>query len=366
MSERYEPAPIESKWQSYWATNNTFATTRRPGKEKKYVLDMFPYPSGAGLHVGHPEGYTATDILCRYYRMRDFDVLHPMGWDAFGLPAEQYAIQTGTHPRVTTEKNIQTFRKQLQSLGFSYDWSREVDTTKPDYVRWTQWIFLQLFKKGLAFQDEIAVNWCAELGTVLANEEVTDGKSERGGYPVVRTPLRQWMLRITAYADKLAADLEGLDWPETKGKQIHWIGRSEGANVDFTIDGTSEKVTVFTTRVDTLSGATYVVLAPEHPLTLKLATEGARAAVQTYVDATKRKSDMDHIDASKAKTGVALGVNATNPLTGKSVPVWISDYVIGSYGSGASARIIVRLDTHSVLAKASCCGKMSAFAPAPI
>ncbi|MBP9111905.1 MAG: class I tRNA ligase family protein, partial [Polyangiaceae bacterium] len=249
MSERYEPAPIESKWQSYWATNNTFATTRRPDKEKKYVLDMFPYPSGAGLHVGHPEGYTATDILCRYYRMRDFDVLHPMGWDAFGLPAEQYAIQTGTHPRVTTEKNIQTFRKQLQSLGFSYDWSREVDTTKPDYVRWTQWIFLQLFKKGLAFQDEIAVNWCAELGTVLANEEVTDGKSERGGYPVVRTPLRQWMLRITAYADKLAADLEGLDWPETKGKQIHWIGRSEGANVDFTIDGTSEKVTVFTTRV---------------------------------------------------------------------------------------------------------------------
>ncbi len=334
--DRYAPAEIEPKWQRRWEEEKTFAAVRHEGRPKLYVLDMFPYPSGSGLHVGHPEGYTATDILARFKRMRGYDVLHPMGWDAFGLPAEQYAIQTGTHPRETTQKNIETFRRQLKSLGFSYDWAREVDTTDPGYVRWTQWIFLQLFKKGLAFQSDVPVNWCAALGTVLANEEVIDGKSERGGFPVVRTPLRQWMLKITAYADRLDADLATLDWPDTKAKQHHWIGRSEGAVVDFAIEGHPGKtIKVFTTRVDTLAGATYVVLAPEHALVSELAAEAQRPAVLAYVEATKRKSDIDRSDQTKTKTGVALGAFAINPANGDRIPIWTGDYVIGTYGTGA-------------------------------
>ena len=334
--DRYAPADIEPKWQRRWEEEKVFASVRHPGRPKIYILDMFPYPSGTGLHVGHPEGYTATDILARYKRMRGFDVLHPMGWDAFGLPAEQYAIQTGTHPRETTQKNIETFRRQLKSLGFSYDWEREVDTTDPGYVRWTQWIFLQLFKKGLAYEAEIPVNWCAGLGTVLANEEVIDGKSERGGFPVERLPLRQWMLKITAYADRLDADLATLDWPDTKAKQHNWIGRSEGAVIDFGVDGHPGKtIKVFTTRVDTLAGATYVVLAPEHPLTLALATEAQRGAVRDYVEATKKKSDIDRSDLTKTKTGVPLGAFALNPANGDRIPIWTGDYVIGTYGTGA-------------------------------
>ncbi len=334
--ERYDPAAIEPKWQKYWDEHKTFQTKRHAGRPKAYILDMFPYPSGAGLHVGHPEGYTATDIVARYKRMRGVDVLHPMGWDAFGLPAEQHAIQTGTHPRATTLKNIGTFRRQLKMLGFSYDWDREVDTTDPKYVRWTQWIFLQLFKKGLAYQDKIPVNWCPELGTVLANEEVIDGKSERGGFPVERLPLRQWLLRITEYADRLDADLAGLDWPETKEKQHYWIGRSEGALVDFTVDGFADvKITVFTTRVDTLPGATYVVVAPEHEIVPRITAPARRAAVEEYVRATRSKSDMDRSDAKKEKTGVALGTFAINPVNGDKVPLFIADYVIASYGTGA-------------------------------
>jgi leucyl-tRNA synthetase len=335
--ERYEPATIEAKWQKYWEENRTFAAVRRPGHPKAYILDMFPYPSGAGLHVGHPEGYTATDIMARFRRMNGYDVLHPMGWDAFGLPAEQYAIQTGTHPRVTTLKNIDTFRRQLKALGFSYDWDREVDTTDAGYVKWTQWIFLQLFKKGLAFQDEIPVNWCAELGTVLANEEVIDGKSERGGYPVKRVPLRQWMLRITSYADRLDSELDAsLDWPETREKQRHWIGRSEGAEATFAVDGDpSAKITVFTTRVDTLPGVSYVVVAPEHPLLGALTVADQKAAVDAYVQVARNKSDRDRADASKEKSGVPTGSFAINPINGDKVPVWVADYVIGSYGTGA-------------------------------
>jgi leucyl-tRNA synthetase len=340
MSERYEPSTIEPKWQRYWAEHKTFATRRNPGRKKMYILDMFPYPSGSGLHVGHPEGYTATDIVARYQRMRGVDVLHPMGWDAFGLPAEQYAIQTGTHPRVTTQQNIGTFRRQLQSLGFSYDWDREVDTTDPSYVRWTQWIFLQLFKKGLAFQDHVPVNWCAALGTVLANEEVIDGKSERGNHPVERVPLRQWMLRITAYADRLAEDLTGLDWPETIDKQRHWIGRSEGAEIDFVVvdakqADTQHVIKVFTTRPDTLAGATYVVIAPEHPLVAQLVTAETRDAVHNYVQVAKNKSDRDRSDFSKAKSGVVTGHLVRNPINGDLLPVWVGDYVIGTYGTGA-------------------------------
>ncbi len=333
---RYDPAVLEPRWQRIWEESQTFKAVRHPGRPKSYILDMFPYPSGSGLHVGHPEGYTATDIVARYKRMRGFDVLHPMGWDAFGLPAEQHAIATGTHPRATTLQNIATFKRQLKTLGLSYDWTREVDTTAPDYVRWTQWIFLQLFKRGLAFQSEVPVNWCAGLGTVLANEEIVDGKSERGGYPVERLPLRQWMLRITAYADRLDADLASLDWPETKAKQHHWIGRSVGALVDFVVEGHPEaKVTVFTTRVDTLPGATYVVLAPEHPLTTTLATPAQRTEVADYVALARKKSDIDRSDMTKAKTGVALGAFAVNPINGAKVPIWVADYVIGGYGTGA-------------------------------
>ncbi len=338
MAEAYDPSVIEPKWQTYWEENKTFRAERHAGRPKKYILDMFPYPSGAGLHVGHPEGYTATDIICRFERMRGTDVLHPMGWDAFGLPAEQHAIKTGTHPRSTTLKNIDNFRRQLKMLGFSYDWEREVDTTDPRYVRWTQWIFLQLFKKGLAFQQSnMPVNWCPALGTVLANDEVTaDGRSEVGGFPVEKLKIRQWSLKITAYADRLLEGLENLDWPETKAKQAHWIGRSEGANVDFEVEGhPGAKITVFTTRVDTLPGATYVVLAPEHALALQIATPEHRAEVKRYADEANAKSDVVRSDATRAKTGVPTGAFAVNPINGDKIPVWVADYVIGSYGTGA-------------------------------
>ena len=334
-ANRYDPSLIEPKWQKHWDERATFRAERHAGRPKFYALDMFPYPSGSGLHVGHPEGYTATDIVARYKRMRGFDVLHPMGWDAFGLPAEQHAIQTGTHPRETTKRNIATFKRQLKMLGFSYDWEREVDTTDPEYVKWTQWIFLQLFHRGLAYQDNIAVNWCAALGTVLANEEVIDGKSERGGHPVERVPLRQWMLRITAYADRLDADLTALDWPDTKAKQRHWIGRSEGAEVTFDVKDSDARITVFTTRVDTLAGATYVVLAPEHPLVATLATPENADAVAAYVAAAHKKSDIDRTDQTKEKSGVPLGRSAVNPINGDALPIWVADYVIGTYGTGA-------------------------------
>jgi leucyl-tRNA synthetase len=339
--ERYEPASIEPKWQRIWDEEASFRATRRPGKKKLYILDMFPYPSGSGLHVGHPEGYTATDIVARYWRMRDVDVLHPMGWDAFGLPAEQHAIATNTHPRDTTKANIVTFKRQLKSLGMSYDWSREIDTTDPGYVKWTQWIFLKLFERGLAYQAKIPVNWCPALGTVLANEEVIDGLSERGGHPIERVPLRQWMLRITQYADRLDADLAGLDWPDTKGKQHHWIGRSEGAEIDFPVAAQAgaggARVRVFTTRPDTLPGVTYVVLAPEHALVdelLAFAPQETAVAVRAYVAAASRKSDLDRAEA-KEKTGVPLGVSVTNPINGETVPLWVGDYVIATYGTGA-------------------------------
>ncbi len=327
---------IEKKWQKYWDEKQTFRTEDDGDKPKYYVLDMFPYPSGAGLHVGHPEGYTATDIMARYKRMKGFNVLHPMGWDAFGLPAEQYAIQTGTHPKITTEKNINKFRKQLKALGFSYDWSREVNTTDPKYYKWTQWIFLQLYKKGLAYISEVPVNWCPALGTVLANEEVINGKSERGGYPVYRRPLRQWMLKITAYADRLLEDLDELDWPEsTKEMQRNWIGRSEGAEVDFPVDGLDEIITVFTTRPDTLFGATYMVLAPEHPLVEKITTEEQREQVRQYQEQASQKSDLERTELQKEKTGVFTGGYAINPVNNEKIPIWVADYVLISYGTGA-------------------------------
>jgi leucyl-tRNA synthetase len=331
----YDHRAIERRWQTYWEEHDTWKTVRRPGRPKYYVLDMFPYPSGSGLHVGHPVGYIATDIVARYKRMRGFDVLHPMGWDAFGLPAEQHAINTGTHPAETTRHNVDTFRRQLKMLGFSYDWSREVNTTDPGYVRWTQWIFLRLFERGLAFQAEIPVNWCPALGTVLANEEVIDGRSERGNHPVIRQPLRQWQLRITAYADRLAADLEGLDWPETKQKQLDWIGRSEGAEVEFPLVGRDDSLTVYTTRPDTLFGATYMVIAPDHRLTREIASADRRAEVSAYADAASRKSDMERTALNKEKTGVFTGAYAENPLTGKHIPIYTADYVLGAYGTGA-------------------------------
>jgi leucyl-tRNA synthetase len=383
----YHPKSIEPKWQQYWETHQTFATPdlpQRPDQKKYYVLDMFPYPSGAGLHVGHPEGYTATDILCRYRRMCGWHVMHPMGWDAFGLPAEQYAIETNTHPRVTTQKNIDTFRRQIKMLGFSYDWNREVDTTDPDYVKWTQWIFLLLFdtwfdpvtNKGrpicelpipseaaacgtadvrryqdehrLAYQAEVPVNWCPALGTVLANEEVIDGKSERGGHPVERMPLRQWMLRITSYAERLLSDLDVVDWSDAiKEMQRNWIGKSEGAEVDFSIadcgsriaDSTKQsaipKIRVYTTRPDTLFGATYMVLAPEHELVDHITTPEQREAVQKYRSAAARKSDLERTELAKTKTGVFTGAYAINPANRKQIPIWIADYVLATYGTGA-------------------------------
>ncbi len=327
---------IEQKWQKVWEENKTFRTTEDEGKRKFYALDMFPYPSGAGLHVGHPEGYTATDILSRMKRMQGYNVLHPMGWDAFGLPAEQYALDTGNDPAEFTELNINNFRRQIKSLGFSYDWEREINTTDPNYYKWTQWIFLQLYKKGLAYVDEVAVNWCPALGTVLANEEVIDGKSERGGHPVERRPMKQWMLKITAYADRLLEDLDDLDWPESiKEMQRNWIGRSEGAHVHFTIDGYDETFTVFTTRPDTLFGATYAVLAPEHPFVDKITTAEQKEAVEAYLDQIKSKSDLERTDLAKDKTGVFTGAYAINPVNGERMPIWIADYVLMSYGTGA-------------------------------
>ena len=327
---------IEKKWQQYWLENKTFKTTEDKEKPKFYALDMFPYPSGAGLHVGHPEGYTATDILSRMKRMQGYNVLHPMGWDAFGLPAEQYALDTGNDPAEFTAQNIDNFRRQIQSLGFSYDWDREVNTTDEKYYKWTQWIFLKLYEKGLAYVDEVPVNWCPALGTVLANEEVIDGKSERGGHPVIRKPMRQWMLRITAYADRLLEDLEDLDWPEgIKEMQRHWIGRSEGAQVQFKIEGTDLAFEVFTTRPDTLFGATYCVLAPEHELVEKITTDAQKEAVEKYLAEIQSKSDLERTELSKEKTGVFTGVYAIHPVSGEKIPVWIADYVLATYGTGA-------------------------------
>lgn len=327
---------IEKKWQTIWEESKTFKTTEDQDKPKFYALDMFPYPSGAGLHVGHPEGYTATDILSRMKRMQGYNVLHPMGWDAFGLPAEQYALDTGNDPAEFTEKNINTFRRQIKSLGFSYDWDREINTTDPNYYKWTQWIFLQLYKKGLAYVDEVPVNWCPALGTVLANEEVIDGKSERGGHPVERKPMRQWMLKITAYADRLLEDLEELDWPESiKEMQRNWIGRSEGAEITFEIAGTDKSFEVFTTRPDTIFGATYAVLAPEHPLVSEITSADQKAAVEDYLEKIKSKSDLERTDLAKEKTGVFTGAYAINPVNQEKMPIWIADYVLMGYGSGA-------------------------------
>jgi len=368
----YNPQAIETRWQRFWEENKTFRTPDLSDKPKYYILDMFPYPSGEGLHVGHPEGYTATDILSRYKRMRGFNVLHPMGWDAFGLPAEQHAIKTGEHPKLNTQKNIDNFRRQIKSLGFSYDWDREVDTTDPDYVKWTQWIFLEVFdtwydaeaKKGrpiselpipkhveqqgedsirryrdnrrLAYQAEVPVNWCPALGTVLANEEVIDGQSERGGHPVVRMPLRQWLLRITSYADRLIGDLEKVDWSESiKQMQRNWIGRSEGAEVDFALKDGSANIRVFTTRPDTLFGATYMVLSPEHPLLERITTPVQAKAVKEYRTAAARKSDMERTELTKKKTGVFSGAYAINPVNKQEIPIWVADYVLLSYGTGA-------------------------------
>ena len=341
----YDHAAIEAKWRKYWLENKTFATDGRKDGPKFYCLDMFPYPSGAGLHVGHPEGYTATDILCRYKRMKGFNVLHPMGWDAFGLPAEQYAVETGTHPAVTTKKNVDRFRDQIQALGFSYDWDREVNTTDPKYYKWTQWIFEQLYKKGLAYVAEVPVNWCPALGTVLANEEVIDGRSERGNHPVIRRPMRQWMLRITEYAEKLLDGLDRVDWPAgIKEMQRNWIGKSTGALVRFGVKkdagaASDEVITVYTTRCDTLFGATYMVLSPEHALVAKWLADGTVAnaeEVQAYQKKAASKSDLERTELNKEKTGVRLaGVMGVNPVNGAAIPIFISDYVLATYGTGA-------------------------------
>ena len=352
----YPFAEIERQWRRYWEEQKTFRTPDEPdpSKEKFYILDMFPYPSGTGLHVGHPEGYTATDILARYKRMKGFNVLHAIGWDAFGLPAEQYAVKTNTHPRVTTEANIARFREQLKMLGFSYDWDREIDTTSPDYFRWTQWIFLKLYEKGLAFQSEAPVWWCPELGTTLANEEVVDGKSEVGGYDCVRKPLRQWMLRITEYAERLLEGLDDLDWPEsTKEMQRNWIGKSVGTEVAFPVCGLpDETIRVFTTRPDTLFGATYMVLAPEHPLAEKITTPDRLEAVTAYVAAAAHKSDLERTELQRDKTGVFTGGFALNPVNGERIPVWIAEYVLISYGTGAIMAVPAHDERDHAFAKA--------------
>lgn len=336
---KYPFESIEKKWQKRWKEDQTFRATEDPSfpKEKRrYVLDMFPYPSGAGLHVGHPEGYTATDIYCRYLRMRGYNVLHPMGFDAFGLPAENYAIQTGTHPEVTTAANIDRFRTQIQSLGFSYDWSREISTCTPDYYKWTQWIFLQLFKRGLAYEAEMPINWCPSCKTGLANEEVKDGLCERCHTKVTHKRIRQWVLKITDYADRLLEGLDGLDWPEpVKLMQRNWIGKSEGASVVFHIDGHDETLEIYTTRPDTLFGATYMVLAPEHPLVDVITSAGQKEKVHHYIEEAARKSDLERTDLAKEKTGVFTGCYAVNPVNGRKIPIWISDYVLISYGTGA-------------------------------
>lgn len=333
----YNHKAIENKWQKFWEDNHTFKTGTASSKPKFYALDMFPYPSGAGLHVGHPEGYTATDILSRFKRAQGYSVLHPMGWDAFGLPAEQYAMDTGHDPADFTAQNIATFKRQIKSLGFSYDWDREINTTDPNYYKWTQWIFTKLYEKGLAYEAEVPVNWVEELGTAIANEEVLpDGTSERGGYPVVRKPMRQWMLKITAYAERLLEDLEDLDWPESiKDMQRNWIGKSTGANVTFKVKDTDEEFTVFTTRPDTLFGATYAVLAPEHDLVDIITTAGQAQAVADYKHQASLKSDLARTDLAKEKTGIWTGAYAINPVNGKEIPIWIADYVLASYGTGA-------------------------------
>ena len=331
---KYEFSNIEKKWQANWQKHNTFATGKDADKPKYYVLDMFPYPSGTGLHVGHLEGYTASDITARYKRSCGYNVLHPMGWDAFGLPAEQFAIKTGTHPKTTTENNIRSFKETLQAMGFSYDWQREINTTDPGYFKWTQWIFLQLYERGLAYMSEVDVNWCEELKTVLANEEVEEKIAD--GYTVIRRPLRQWVLKITAYADRLIEDLEELEWPENvKQMQRNWIGRSEGVNIDFELPCHKEKLRVYTTRPDTLFGATYLVISPEHPLAEKLATAQQLVEVKSYIGQAKLKTELERTGLQKDKTGVFTGSYAINPATGKPLPVWISDFVLTSYGTGA-------------------------------
>ncbi|PIC80379.1 leucine--tRNA ligase [Sporosarcina sp. P18a] len=332
----YKHTQIEEKWQKYWKDHDTYKMVDDPSKPKFYALDMFPYPSGAGLHVGHPLGYIATDILSAFKRKQGYNVLHPMGWDAFGLPAEQYAIDTGNDPAEFTAKNIATFKRQMQDLGFSYDWSREINTTDPSYYKWTQWIFIQLYKRGLAYIDEVAVNWCPALGTVLANEEVIDGLSERGNHPVERRPMRQWVLRITEYADRLLEDLEDLDWPESlKDMQRNWIGRSEGAQLTFEIADTEHSFEAFTTRPDTIFGATYAVLAPEHKLVSAITTDAQREAVEKYIESVKSKSDLERTDLAKDKSGVFTGAYAINPASGAKMPIWIADYVLATYGTGA-------------------------------
>ena len=333
---KYNHKKIEKKWQKIWDEEKTFRTDVSREKEKCYVLDMFPYPSGSGLHVGHPLGYTATDIYSRFKRLNNFNVLHPIGWDAFGLPAEQYALKTGTHPRVTTEKNIKRYREQLKMLGFSYDWDREVNTTDPKYYKWTQWIFLQLYNRGLAYEAEVPVNWCPELKAVLSNEEVVDGKSDIGGHPVERLPMRQWMLKITDYAESLLNGLDDLDWPESvKELQRNWIGKSEGCEVNFKLSSLNQVITVYTTRPDTLFGATYMVLAPEHPLVDKLVVEDQISDVNDYKKFASLKSDFDRGEMNKEKTGVPLGAYAINPVNNQNIPIWIADYVLMSYGTGA-------------------------------
>ncbi len=336
MTAAYDHEAIETKWQQFWLENNTFKAEIDHNKPKYYVLDMFPYPSGDGLHVGHPEGYTATDILARYKRMRGFNVLHPMGWDAFGLPAERHAVRTGEHPAIITNRNCDTFRRQIQRLGLSYDWDREINTTDPKYYKWTQWIFTVLYERGLAYEVEAPVNWCPALNTVLANEEVKDGKYVETGDPVEKRPMRQWMLKITEYAERLLTDLDTLDWPEgIKAMQREWIGRSEGADVVFTVAASGEQFTVFTTRPDTLFGATYCVLAPEHPLTQRITTEEQRPDVEAYIKTAERKSAQERMKEEVTKTGVFTGAYAINPVNDAKVPIWIADYVLAEYGYGA-------------------------------
>jgi leucyl-tRNA synthetase len=335
MSKRYPFTEVEPRWQQYWAEHRTFRAVEDPARRKFYCIDMFPYPSGAGLHVGHLEGYTATDILCRMKRMQGYSVLHCTGWDAFGLPAEQYAVKTGVHPSITTRQNIDTFRVQMKRAGLSHDWDREVDTTDPAYYKWTQWIFLKLYERGLAYVAEVPVNWCPELGTVLANEEVVDGRSEVGGYEVVRKPMRQWVLKITEYADRLLDDLKLVDWPaSTYEMQKNWIGRSIGAEVDFALEGAAGRLRIFTTRPDTLFGATYMVLAPEHPLVAAVTSPAQKSAVDAYREAAARKSDLARQE-ERTKTGVFTGGHALNPVNGEKLPVWIADYVLMGYGTGA-------------------------------
>lgn len=336
LESHYDFKTIEEKWQKIWEENKTFKTTLDKTKPKYYALDMFPFPSGDGLHVGHPEGYTATDIVSRFKRMRGFNVLHPMGWDSFGLPAENYAMKTNTHPDITTKKNIANFTRQLKALGFSYDWDREIATSNVDYYKWTQWIFVQLYNKGLAYESEMNVNWCPALGTVLANEEVIDGKSEVGGHPVVQTKMKQWVLRITDYAERLLEDLDLVDWPESiKEMQRNWIGKSVGATIKFKVDGSADEIEVFTTRPDTLFGATYMVIAPEHALVSKITTAENKKAVDAYIEACKAKNDLERTELNKDKTGVATGAFAINPANGQKIPVWIADYVLATYGTGA-------------------------------